>query len=396
MLDILREGNAALYDDGQRSMVFPLDGAWGRAAPVLRKVEFYLWLLIHGINPVRVQIIKELETLGEGDVLFSFYIGRADVTGSSSIEAYQHCKAMKLMHLTHCMFRPELGAANIAKLRVFGLVAEADISENGFFKKYFGQLRKPFYLLPYAFDKRFSRNVMWEERKAKCAATGTFQNIAKEAGLADFRDFFKTDTFHPMRRKIFENRERLKDLLEVRMSDLDAEIEPSTGKHPMYKGSRLRKAYAFAYTYYDERLRPFHGRRKYYDFNIVDFYNAHKLFVVPEEYMGFPSIGFVEGMACGTAFIGLDHPMYRDLGLLPGVHYISYDGSLEDLIEKIHYYLGKDDLLRSIATNGYNFVTANFSKEKVKQRFFDDLLAMQKSKSVNFQAKTFSIQKPPH
>ena len=41
-------------------------------------------------------------------------------------------------------------------------------------------------------------------------------------------------------------------------------------------------------------------------------------------------IGFVEGMACGSAYIGLDDPMYKDIGLIPGKHYIIY-GTLEDL-----------------------------------------------------------------
>ena len=49
-------------------------------------------------------------------------------------------------------------------------------------------------------------------------------------------------------------------------------------------------------------------------------------------------LGFVEGMACGSAYIGLDDPMYKDIGLIPGKHYITYDGTLEDLKSKIAYY----------------------------------------------------------
>ena len=54
------------------------------------------------------------------------------------------------------------------------------------------------------------------------------------------------------------------------------------------------------------------------------------MFVVPEEANDLPGIGFVEGMACGSAYIGLDDGMYKDIGLIPRKHYITYDGTLED------------------------------------------------------------------
>jgi spore maturation protein CgeB len=62
--------------------------------------------------------------------------------------------------------------------------------------------------------------------------------------------------------------------------------------------------------------------------------------------------------------------MYQDLGLVDGIHYIGYDGTLDDLIFKIRYYQKHEEELERIASNGYNFVIQNFNEEKVASDFF--------------------------
>ena len=71
---------------------------------------------------------------------------------------------------------------------------------------------------------------------------------------------------------------------------------------------------------------------------MVEKFNDYKMHFLGEEILGVPGIGFVEGMACGSAYIGLDSPMYRDYGLIPGIHYISYDGTKEGLRKTVEYY----------------------------------------------------------
>ena len=99
------------------------------------------------------------------------------------------------------------------------------------------------------------------------------------------------------------------------------------------------------------------------------------MFVVPEEANDLPGIGFVEGMACGSAYIGLDDRMYKDIGLIPGKHYITYDGTLEDLKSKIIYYQKNNDELEAIALAGCNFVRKNFNGNSVAKKFYNDLLS---------------------
>ena len=93
------------------------------------------------------------------------------------------------------------------------------------------------------------------------------------------------------------------------------------------------------------------------------------MFAVPEEICDLPAIGFVEGMACGCVFFGLDDPMYRDLGLLPGIHYVFYDGTVTNLMEKVRYYQSHSDELELIANRGCEFVLEHLNPDVVYKEF---------------------------
>jgi glycosyltransferase involved in cell wall biosynthesis len=101
----------------------------------------------------------------------------------------------------------------------------------------------------------------------------------------------------------------------------------------------------------------------------VQRYNEYRMFLCPEEVVDLPSIGFVEGMACGAAFIGIRDPMYSDIGLIDKVHYIGYDGTLQDILKKIAYYQKNEQELEQIAEAGYNFVRQNFNGPRVAKEF---------------------------
>lgn len=111
---------------------------------------------------------------------------------------------------------------------------------------------------------------------------------------------------------------------------------------------------------------------------MVEKFNEYKMHIVGEEILGIPGIGYVEGMACGSAYIGLDSPMYRDLGLLPGVHYIAYDGTKEGLRETVEYWQRPENQeeLEQIAKRGCEFVRNNFNGNKVAEKLLTDLRAL--------------------
>ena len=108
---------------------------------------------------------------------------------------------------------------------------------------------------------------------------------------------------------------------------------------------------------------------KYFAFDIVELYNNHTMFIVPEEINGLPGIGFIEGLMCGCVLIGNSAGYYEDMGFIDGKNYISYDGTLDDLLGKITYYQNNVNLLESISIESYRFVSKNFNQETVSSAF---------------------------
>ncbi len=67
--------------------------------------------------------------------------------------------------------------------------------------------------------------------------------------------------------------------------------------------------------------------------------------------------------------------MYRDYGLIPGVHYITYDGTKEGLKATVEYWERpeKQAELEQIAKRGCEFVRENFKGEKVAENLVNAL-----------------------
>ena len=95
------------------------------------------------------------------------------------------------------------------------------------------------------------------------------------------------------------------------------------------------------------------------------------MFIAPEAAAGFPAALFVEGMACGCVYIGLENEMYSEFGMKSGVHYIGYDGTINDLIEKVSFYSNNYDELEKIANSGYEFAVRAFNPSAVHQKFIE-------------------------
>ena len=100
--------------------------------------------------------------------------------------------------------------------------------------------------------------------------------------------------------------------------------------------------------------------------------------LVGEEIMQIPGIGFVEGMACGCAYIGQTEGYYEDYGMVEGVHYIGYDGSLADLKQKIAFYQlpENQEKLEMIALEGCKFARENFRGDVIASKLFNHMVCL--------------------
>jgi hypothetical protein len=312
-------------------------------------IGFYAWAILNRINLFHLKVITDIKKIKQEDIIFMFLYG--NFTNQDGIlpnyryelnNLFSQSKAFKVAHLTHYVYNTNIGSTNSKNANIDLFVAENNLSFNSeFFQKTFDWYKKDTYILPFIPHDKFKRIKEFDKRKNLVIATGT---ITFPINDIEFRSHFGHSKLQPMRSEIYENSESL-------LKYIDSIILPinETGNNEV-------------------------KQEAYFSYDIVELYNNYKMFVVPEEVGGLPGIGFVEGMMCGSAFIGLNDPMYTDIGLKDGVNYIGYDGTLEDLKYKITYYQEHQDELNMISNNGYNFVSENFKKYEVAEKFVKDVI----------------------
>ena len=270
--------------------------------------------------------------------------------------------------MTHYIYNIKIGGKNIETLMPNLLIAESNLKINSDFFKQTSMSKYDFLTLPYTPSSRFKKTRPFNNRKNKLVVTGSITYKIRDE---DFIKFYKQNELQPMRRILYNNAEKYKQEMDCFISDLKAtriNIRPDT------KGNILSR-----FSNFFIKDNP---QKKYYEQDIVATYNSYMMFAVPEEICGLPAIGFVEGMACGCAYIGIDSKMYRDIGLIPGVHYIAYDGTVFDLMEKVRYYQRNLDALESIAKRGESYVLANLNSNTIYEKFLTEIKSNHKGKKI--------------
>lgn len=339
---------------------------------LLEPAELMLWCWLNKLPLRRVRLLFTAHQLAGKDVLFLMHYGTftaeheaAARSGARLARILGAADIFKVVHMTHYAYCPSIGAENLGQAAPDLLVAENDLAKNSaFFKRFFGSLSARFRTLPYTPAARFERKAKFEDRIDKVVATGSITFRMRDP---EFVDFFGFDELQPLRRALFENADALKAEMECLISDLNAsrESEKDSARQSLI-GNWVRKI---------ARRWGKHPQMNYYRRNIVDVYNTYTMFVVPEEICNLPAIGFVEGMACGCAYLGIDDPMYRDLGMFPGVHYVGYDGTPEGLAAAVREYQqgGGRERLKSIAEAGHRLVADTLTAQRVYDRFLAEL-----------------------
>lgn len=316
------------------------------------------WIFFNRINIFNVKLIFSHHQIKENDVIFFMHYGNftheSATLGDHSkslANLFSDKEALKVVHMTHYAYNPVNGALNLALMNPDVMVAENNLQKNSkFFDHYFGNIHSEFITLPYVPGDRFKRNVNFSNRIQKLAVTGSITYKMKDEA---FTSYFGTNELQPMRRKIYKQRDSLSDSIVSFIYDLNDSRESES------QGSKVNES--------------IQNQRNYYESDIVSFYNKFTMFAVPEEICDLPGIGFIEGMACGTAYFGIDDAMYRDLGMIPGIHYVAYDGTLDNLLSKVSYYQEHYDELEIIANQGYLFAKNALSSKKVYGEFVSRL-----------------------
>lgn len=329
---------------------------------MLDGLELVLWCIFNRISLRRVDFIFTKRGLLDKDVLFLMHYGNftnetepVAVKGMALAQTLSAVKIHKIVHLTHYAYCPVTGASNLVVLRPNELIAENNLAINSdYYRKYFSNVSGESHCLPYTPASRFQNRTTFDSRINKLVVTGSITYKMKNP---EFMAFFKNDELQPMRRKLYEEAGEYREQMECLISDLNADRknEPQRMQNHLYSIAG--------------RIFGRQAQQDYYEKDIVEIYNAYTMFAVPEEICDLPAIGFVEGMACGAAYLGLSNPMYQDIGMVEGVHYIAYDGTVADLMAKVHYYQQHPDEVEQIAEEGYRFVHSRLSADAVYGEF---------------------------
>lgn len=234
------------------------------------------------------------------------------------------------------------------------------------FNEYFGWFHKQYMVIPFVFAPRFKVIKPFAERQNKAVSVGT---VTYPGYLIKY---YGHDCLQPARKQVYDNARELTPWVDCFNSDYLEDDKLS--KHSANDSKLVR-------TFKRLHDKFFVGhQKKYYSFDMVEKFNDYKMCIVGEEIVGLPGIGFVEGMACGCAYLGQTVGYYEDYGMKEGVHYIGYDGTLDDLKTKITYYQQPEHQqeLETIARTGCEFVRSHFNGPAAAESLLNNLLEAQR------------------
>ncbi|WP_455585725.1 glycosyltransferase [Bacteroides sp.] len=330
-------------------------------AKLFSRIENRYILWKNGINLKLVKVISKAQ-ITQDDIVITYLNESHTLYRINDINAFKVASALHF--LGEARFSEMAQKAGID--RIFD---ESDLNKySEAFRLRFKWYNKPVIVHPFVFAPRFKKNKEMSDRENRAFSTGTIINLNRE----EFTSVYGDPCNQPTRRQIFDNAK---------------ELEPLVACYNKYylEDDKLKQVKASDFIFvkwYKIYYNMSHtGRqKKYFSFDMVECFNNFKMFICGEEVVGIPGIGFVEGMACGGAYIGQTIGYYEDYGMKAGVHYIGYDGSLEDLKAKITYYQQPEhqDELERIANAGYEFANKHFRGEAVAKDLLNKLLEAQK------------------
>ncbi len=344
-------------------------------------IEFYAWVFLNKLNPFKFKLVK-IDTLSNNDVFFSFLYSSVihvdKEIDNSLLLKIRDIDAFKVFHLSHFGYKAKLGSRLCKEAKIDLFVSESNLSKNSdFFKLYYNWYNKDVLSIPFMFQNRFKNIKNFDSRINKVLSTGTNTLRMKDS---EFIDFFHSDLLQPMREVINSN--SYENYIDSLVNNISINDKPNIS---LLKPNIFKQFFRFIFAdiyriislglkgAFNFEIGRFNNESNYYKIDIVEKYNEYKMFIVPEEIIGVPGIGFVEGMSCGCAYFGVEHRMYSDLGLISGVHYVGYNGTIKDLLDKISYYQINSNELKLIAKNGSDFVTDNFNYQAVSSSFFNGI-----------------------
>ena len=325
----------------------------------LRLLEAKVILKKDHVPTQKIKTLYRLKEIRPDDIVLLYWF-------KEEFQDMEKVNAFKTVCCLHATCSSDY-AERIKHVQVQCFYNEADLRKNGkMFRRYYEGLEQPFVVIPFVAEKRFQSKKPFVERMNKALAVGT---ITYRPG-SEFMAVYGDSCLQPIRKMIRDAAGQMVSYYDCVSSDYD---EGHKGKEIHKSDNLIVKAYKIIWN-----KRHVGQQKNYFSFDMVEKFNQYRMFICGEEILGVPGIGFVEGMACGCAYIGCRDYDYAAYGMVEGIHYIGYDGTLDDLKKKITYYQQHEDELERIARAGYAFARENFTPEAVVTKLLEQLKAEQK------------------
>ena len=333
----------------------------------LRLLEAKAILKKDHVPTQKIKTLYSLKKIQPDDIVLIYWF-------KNELQDMEKVNAFKAVCCLHASCGSEF-AERIKKIQVQCFYNEADLRKNGqMFRRYYEGLEQPFVVIPFVAEKRFQSKKPFVERMNKALAVGTITYRPD----AEFVAVYGGSCLQPIRKMIRDAAGQMDSYYDCVSSDYG---EGHKEKEICKNDNLIVKMYKVFWN------KNHIGQQKsYFSFDMVEKFNQYKMFICGEEILGVPGIGFVEGMACGCAYIGCRDYDYAVYGMEEGVHYIGYNGTLDDLKEKIAYYQQHEDELERIAKAGYEFARENFTSEAVTTKLLK-MLRLEQSKYLSEQRR---------
>lgn len=322
----------------------------------LRYAENRFVMRKNGISRKQIKVIRKKD-IRPDDIVIGYRHVPCSLSDMADIKAF---KAISMIHFHGQQSDSDL----IRNANPDVLFNECDLSKySEIFNRYYAWYQGKFIVHSFVAAPRFNKVKSLSERENRCFSTGTITYKLHP----EFMEVYGDSCDQPTRKQILANKDELESLVACYNSDY---LEDTDMKEYLPEDSMLTH---YRKVWYN--MRHTGQQKKYFSFNMVNKFNDFKLCLVGEEILGIPGIGFVEGMACGGAYIGQSLGYYEDYGMKEGVHYIGYDGTLNDLKAKITYYQQPEhqEEIERIANAGYEFAQTHFRGDIVAKELLEKL-----------------------
>lgn len=319
----------------------------------LRFLEYRRVMKYNGLDMTNIKTLNSPDEIDDDDVVICYL--NQDITISDKVSKGKNI--CMLVHFYGTTKESEL----LKKINPCVCFAESMLPEfSRMWNKNFKWYKGDFSLLPFVPAQRFYSKKPYSMRQNKAMAVGTITTFENE----EFVQVIGTQCFQPLRMQIYEHRDELLGYVDSYQGLYNEKGKKDISPDDNYFIRTYKKLY---------NLINIGNQKEYFSFDMVEKFNDYKLFLCPEDAHFNPGVGFVEGMACGTAFIGINNGIYESFGMKEGRDYIGYDGSLEDLKQKIQYWTADErkQELEAVANNGLEFVHTHFNPNTVARNYID-------------------------